>query len=155
MAENKSTAEYNSLITVLEDFVVSRLEDLAQVMGWEGDDLKNLLEHNKELRKKTTVKGVKKHNKNPLEPKRYCSAYIYFSTEQRPKIKAANPEADTQTIMKLLGDAWKALKASDKAADKKLVAKFQKKSDEAKAAYEVAMAAFKESNGAAAEVAAE
>jgi len=48
----------------------------------------------------------KKKRKKPTGPKKPLTAFVYFSKENRPKIKAANPEANFAEIGRLVGAAW-------------------------------------------------
>jgi len=59
------------------------------------------------------VKRIKKQ-KDPNEPKKGLSAYMFFSQDQRTKIQAENPEAGFGEIGKLLGEAWKKLSDNEK-----------------------------------------
>ncbi|KAI8640685.1 high mobility group box domain-containing protein [Parasitella parasitica] len=52
--------------------------------------------------------------KDPAAPKRSLSAYMFFSQENRAKIKEENPDASFGTIGKLLGEKWKGLDAKEK-----------------------------------------
>lgn len=47
--------------------------------------------------------------------KRAPSPYINFCTEERPKIKEANPSATFGELGKLLGEKWKKMPDSEKA----------------------------------------
>lgn len=47
--------------------------------------------------------------------KRAPSPYINFCSEQRPKLKEANPDAGFGELGKLLGEQWKKLSESEKA----------------------------------------
>lgn len=40
-------------------------------------------------------------------PKKPKPAYVLFCDSKRPEVKAANPEAKTTELMKMLADAWK------------------------------------------------
>jgi hypothetical protein len=54
-------------------------------------------------------------NKNSiLTVKKYKSAYILFSLEQRPKIKEANSDLSTQNITKIIADKWNSLDKESK-----------------------------------------
>eukprot|EP00349_Pseudokeronopsis_sp_Brazil_P003013 CAMPEP_0202956542 /NCGR_PEP_ID=MMETSP1396-20130829/1050_1 /ASSEMBLY_ACC=CAM_ASM_000872 /TAXON_ID= /ORGANISM="Pseudokeronopsis sp., Strain Brazil" /LENGTH=72 /DNA_ID=CAMNT_0049673615 /DNA_START=48 /DNA_END=266 /DNA_ORIENTATION=+ len=53
------------------------------------------------------------------KPKRAPSPYINFCTEQRPKLKAANPDASFGDLGKMLGEQWKKLSDSEKAKYKR------------------------------------
>lgn len=59
-----------------------------------------------------TKKSKKSTKSGPAKAK---SAYQYFCTEQRAKIKEENPDADPPELMRLLGAAWKDLSEEDKA----------------------------------------
>lgn len=49
------------------------------------------------------------------KPKRAPSPYINFCTEQRPKLKDANPGATFGELGKMLGEHWKKLTDAEKA----------------------------------------
>lgn len=57
-------------------------------------------------------------NKEIINPrinlKKYNSAYIIFSLEQRPKIKEANINLSTQNITKLIAEKWNSLNKEEK-----------------------------------------
>ena len=48
----------------------------------------------------------KKSKKDPNAPKRPLSAFMYFSKDQRPAVKAANPDATFGELGKLLAEKW-------------------------------------------------
>jgi len=54
----------------------------------------------------------RKKDKNA--PKKPCSAFFWFSKEQRPLIKEKNPNATFGDMGKLIGEAWRALTEDDK-----------------------------------------
>jgi hypothetical protein len=89
----------------------------------------------------TTGKGKKtvKKVKDPAEPKRYCSAYILYSNDNRQKIKDANPTASATEVMSLLGAAWKAV-------DEETKAMYEQMSADSRVKYESDMASFKETH---------
>jgi hypothetical protein len=63
------------------------------------------------VEKKTIIKPSKAQLKAQAKAaapkvKRAPSPYIVFCTEQRPAIKAANPDASFGQLGKLLGEAW-------------------------------------------------
>ena len=66
----------------------------------------------------TKGKGKKekkpKKIKDPTEPSKAKTAYIYFVEETQPSLKAANPEAKPNEIFALLGAKWKELDESKK-----------------------------------------
>lgn len=74
--------------------------------------------------------------KDPNAPKRGRSAYLFFCSEYRHKVKdEMGPDAKATDITKELGVRWNALKTSGKKADEKLVAGFNKMAEEDKARY--------------------
>jgi hypothetical protein len=60
---------------------------------------------------KTSTGTKRKHAKprDPNAPKRPCSAYIYFSTEMRPKLKEEKPEMGMADRSKFIGKEWASL----------------------------------------------
>lgn len=67
--------------------------------------LDKFLEENPEVAKIRKRKRKRKEG----EPKRANTAYIFFTIENRPKVKSENPDMKTTEIMKELGKQWKAL----------------------------------------------
>lgn len=82
------------------------------------------------IKKKTTKKkkGKAAKTKDPMLPKKAKSAYLFFSTENRPVIKAQNPDATFGDLGKLVGAAWKK-------ADKETKAKYQKMNEDDQVRY--------------------
>ncbi|CEP13358.1 hypothetical protein [Parasitella parasitica] len=66
------------------------------------------------LMPKEKVSKSSKEKKNPNAPKRGLSAYMFFSQDNRAKVKEDNPEASFGTIGKLLGEKWKGLSDQEK-----------------------------------------
>ena len=58
-------------------------------------------------------KKVKKV-KDPKAPKRGLSAWIIFTTEQRPKFKSENPEKSTTELTTLMSQEWRNMTDEDK-----------------------------------------
>ncbi|KAI9486595.1 MAG: high mobility group box domain-containing protein [Benjaminiella poitrasii] len=52
--------------------------------------------------------------KDPSAPKRGLSAYMFFSQENRAKVKEENPEATFGQLGKLLGEKWKSMSDDEK-----------------------------------------
>jgi len=50
----------------------------------------------------------------PKGPKRALSAFMYFSMDKRPTVKAENPDATFGGLGKLIGVAWAGLTAAEK-----------------------------------------
>ena len=65
--------------------------------------------------KKTTKKAAKKtkKKKDPNQPSR-TNTWMVYSNEQRPLVKAANPNAKFQDIGKIISAQWKALSEEEK-----------------------------------------
>lgn len=55
-----------------------------------------------------------KKKKDPNAPKRAQSAFMYFSNDQRDKVKADNPGISFGDVGKMLGERWKALTDAEK-----------------------------------------
>ncbi|KAI7907098.1 high mobility group box domain-containing protein [Cokeromyces recurvatus] len=67
--------------------------------------------------KRATDKGEDKKRrskKDPSAPKRGLSAYMFFSQENRAKVKEENPTATFGQLGKLLGEKWKAMSDEEK-----------------------------------------
>lgn len=64
-----------------------------------------------------TPSGVKRkrtETKDPNAPKRPATAYIFFNTEMRPKVKEEHPQLGLSERSKLLGKMWANLKPEKK-----------------------------------------
>ncbi len=61
------------------------------------------------------AKATKATKAKADKPKRAPSPYINFCTEQRPKLKDANPGATFGELGKMLGEQWKKLTDAEKA----------------------------------------
>ena len=63
----------------------------------------------------TKPKGKKKRpKKDPNAPKRGLTAFMYFSNDRRPKIKANNPELSFGDLARQVGKEYKLLTAEEK-----------------------------------------
>jgi len=87
----------------------------------------------KEVAKK---RGTKRKRKDPKEPKRTRTAYMYFMQEQRPEFKLKNPGQSFAEQNKQLSERWKLLTDEDKKSYAKL-------HDEDKLRYEKEIASYK------------
>ena len=97
-------------------------------------------------KKRRGPKGDKKprKKKEPGAPKKALSAYMFFVKEQRPEVKAQNPEMSTQDIAKEMGRLWKEDFASEEAR-----ASWVEMAQEDKERYAHANAEFLEKKGEA------
>ena len=86
------------------------------------EDLQTQLKKCKKSDKKKAVKFVAT-DAGGKALKSVKSAFLLFQQEERPNIKASNPEVSNTEMLSLLGASWNKLKASKKTADKK---RFQK-----------------------------
>ena len=77
-----------------------------------------------------------KAKKDPNQPKRGKSAFMFFSIETRPKLVKSKPDLAFGEYGKLIGEQWKKLSDAEKKPYSKLAAKD-------KARYEKEMAAYK------------
>lgn len=68
-------------------------------------------------------KKKKKKKKDPNAPKKGLSAFMFFSQERRPDVKAKNPNIAFGEVAKKIGAEWKQLKDSKKAKFIKLANK--------------------------------
>jgi len=80
-------------------------------------------------------RGSKKE-KDPNKPKRALSAFFYYANEERPKVRASNPDFSVGEVAKELGRQWNELSATEKAP-------FEKSAEEDRARYDAAMKAYK------------
>jgi hypothetical protein len=86
-------------------------------------------------RAKRTTKGEGRKKKDPNQPKRGLSAYMFFANEQRDKVREDNPGIKFGEVGKKLGEQWKSLSEKDKEPyDAKAKADKQRYEEE-KAAY--------------------
>ncbi|KAL3925224.1 MAG: hypothetical protein SGILL_000549 [Bacillariaceae sp.] len=76
-----------------------------------------------------------KAKKDPNAPKGAKAAYMWFSTENREKVKAENPDLTFGQLGKALGEKWKAMDADDKAP-------YEEKAKKDKERYKNAMAEY-------------
>ena len=58
--------------------------------------------------------AIKKEQKDPNAPKKAMTAFFYFSTEMRPKIKKDNPDMSFGDLGKKIGELYRALSADEK-----------------------------------------
>ena len=94
----------------------------------------------KETSKAAEAAGVgkgKRKKKDPNAPKKPCSAYLYFCSENRPKAKKALPsDAKMTDVAKHLAIMWGKVKAADKNRFEKMAAKDKARFQKEKAAYD-------------------
>ncbi|XP_068238423.1 uncharacterized protein [Palaemon carinicauda] len=81
----------------------------------------------------------RRNRKDPNAPKRALSAFFWFCNDERPKVRAANPDMGVGEIAKQLGAAW-----GNTASEVK--SKYESMAEYDKARYEREMKAFKEGN---------
>jgi hypothetical protein len=72
-----------------------------------------------------------KKARDPNQPKRPQSAYFLWMNENRPTIKAANPEASIGELGKIMGKAWGALTDAEKEPYKEQQLALKEEYDEA------------------------
>lgn len=82
----------------------------------------------------TKEKGKKK--KDPNEPKRGMSSFMYFSNEVRPKIKKEHPEMSFGELGKKIGEMFRELSPEEKL-------KYEEMAKKDKARYQREIAAYK------------
>ncbi|CAO3618489.1 unnamed protein product [Cunninghamella blakesleeana] len=85
---------------------------------------------------KDNKKEKKRGKKDPSAPKRGLSAYMFFSQQNRNKVKEENPDATFGQLGKILGEKWKNMSDDEKKP-------YVKKAEEDKARYEAEKAASK------------
>ncbi|XP_042872849.1 high mobility group protein DSP1-like [Penaeus japonicus] len=74
--------------------------------------------------------------KDPNKPKRALSAFFYYANDERPKVRAANPDFSVGEVAKELGRQWNELTEDDKV-------KYEKLAEEDRARYDREMTAYK------------
>ena len=75
--------------------------------------------------KKGAVKGKKATGKKAKKtgPTRAKSSYLFFSTEIRPSVRAANPNLDFAAVARTIGEKWNKLPAAQRAKYEQMAAK--------------------------------
>ncbi|GIX64765.1 high mobility group protein B1, putative [Babesia caballi] len=86
---------------------------------------------------KAAIKKGAKGKKDPNAPKRALSSYMFFAKEKRSEIIAKNPEMnkDVAAVGKMIGSAWNALDAAQKAPYEKLAEQDKARYEREKAEY--------------------
>lgn len=90
------------------------------------------------VEKKIAKKKKEKKEKDPNAPKRPLSAYFFFAADVREQIKRDNPGAGPTVVATLIGQKWSATEEAARA-------KYVQAAADAKAAYDVEVAAYKAS----------
>jgi len=81
-------------------------------------------------------KKATKKKKDPNAPKGAKSAYIYFSNEQRVKLKEKNPDMSFGEVAKKIGELYKALSPEEKKKYEAMAEADKKRFQKATAEYE-------------------
>lgn len=125
-------------MTDVSKFVVSFLKDHTVsddvISAWEEKKFQ------KQFRQRIMKSSAPRSVKDPNAPKRARSSYLFFCEDERPVIKAANPELKSKEITRKLGESWNALKdaASGDKPNKKAkarLASYEKKAEADKVRY--------------------
>jgi len=77
-----------------------------------------------------------KRPKDPNKPKRALSAFFYYANDERPKVRAANPDFSVGEVAKELGRQWNELMEDEKV-------KYEKSAEEDRARYDREMTIYK------------
>ncbi|KAJ7875354.1 high mobility group box domain-containing protein [Mycena olivaceomarginata] len=77
-----------------------------------------------------------KKEKDPNAPKRALSAYMFFSSDWRERIKNENPDASFGEVGKLLGAKWKELDDEERKPYVEQAAKDKTRAEDEKLAYD-------------------
>ena len=137
----------------------SKKKDIARVEKLKADAAKDKERYNNEmedyqppsedeliLAKKEKKKKSSGSKKDPNEPKRPCSAYIFYCSQMREEIKNEMEKAGEDTkgtnVTKKLGEAWKVLSSED-SPNKELYEFFLDKAKADKERYEKEMEIYK------------
>ncbi len=83
----------------------------------------------------STTKRASKSKKDPAAPKRPLSAYMFFSQDQRERVKQANPEAGFGDVGRLLGAKWKEMSDAEKKPYNDMANRDKARAEAEKAAY--------------------
>ncbi len=116
--------EANSKFCMINKYVISFLKSVDDELVKEWKDKNN----------QARFKNLVKKSKSAL-PRRVVSKYLYFCSEERPKIKADHPEMDIKAITCELGRRWAAFQADP---DEERLARITKCFEEDKIRYEKA-----------------
>lgn len=90
---------------------------------WESDARKDKERYDREMETYEPPEGYNSSGyrnpksttvKDPKAPKRARGAYVYFTMDERPKLKDENPDLKFTEIGHALGERWRALSAEDK-----------------------------------------
>lgn len=109
----------------INEYVIKFLTNMGtneMIKAWQSN------ENQTKLKKALTEKKLK----DPEKPKAACTAYIFFTMEERPKIVEADPTMKPTEIMKEMATRWAGLKASNDTEDKEKVAYYEAKAAEDK-----------------------
>ncbi|MCL4129168.1 UNVERIFIED_CONTAM: hypothetical protein GTU68_001405 [Idotea baltica] len=74
--------------------------------------------------------------KDPNKPKRALSAFFYYANEERPKVRALNPDFSVGEVAKELGRQWNELTETEKSP-------FEKSAEEDRARYDRDMKSYR------------
>ena len=80
-------------------------------------------------------RGMKKM-KDPNKPKRALSAFFYYANEERPNVRAANPDFSVGEVAKELGRQWAEMNETDKS-------KYEKLAEDDRARYDAEMVEYR------------
>jgi len=107
MATDKSWKSINTVLTeVLSKSSLKKAEVSSIMESWKSrkEDITELF----------SVKTSKKKQKDPNQPKKAKTAYLFFSAEKRGEVKKNNPDLSNKEIMTELGQMWSSLSKEDK-----------------------------------------
>ena len=114
------------VLSFFENADVKNVEEL-----WMGDDIQ------KQVKSLLTKCSVLRRKKDPNAHKRGKSAYLFFCTDHRDQVKTdLGKDSKATDVTRELGARWIALKESNKTAEKKAMAGYEKAAGEDKARYE-------------------
>jgi hypothetical protein len=117
----------NTLVTEIFGDIVGNIDE-----RWTSNP-----EVQKTIRSLCVAKTVTVGKKDPNAPKRGKSAYLFFCAANRTQVKSdLGSDAKATEVTKELGARWNALKSSNKAADKKALAEYEKAASDDKSRYE-------------------
>ena len=110
---------------IINEYVVNFLTNMGteeMINMWQSN------ENQSKLKKALTEKKIK----DPEKPKAACTAYIFFTMDERPKIVNSDPTMKPTDIMKEMAVRWSNLRSSSDAEDKKKLAYYEAKAAEDK-----------------------
>lgn len=130
------------VIDMFKAVLVSSKDDNDESTSWEkmSEHFDEIWDKNHEKFTKSMKNKNKQKKKDPNAPKQPSNAYLFYTQENRKRVKEDNPELTPTEITKLLAKEWNQIKKDDngKFKDKK-AEKYYKLAEKAKKQYQSEM----------------